>query len=296
MLCLGLDIGGTSVKAALVTDGRLVAQHVGPPYQRPSAEELKERIGAAADTLRADRTPGARLGIEAVGICVPGALSDDRRHVTYSTNIPALQGLELASLAVIAAGRRDVPHVTTTDQIAAATDYAASRAIRGRLLAVSIGTGVGAAVLDFSSERPLGEPLAVNGLSPGHIGQVDVSLDADPPVGPDGGAGSLEAYIGGPALAGRDPATLGIDDPPIRALVRALRICHALYRPDEIALLGGVGIRLSRLAEALKARIDDRLTALARPGWRLGFGEDDFHAARGAARLAEARKTDTPRG
>ena len=102
----------------------------------------------------------------------------------------------------------------------------------------------------------------------------------------DGGAGSLEAYIGGRTLAGRDPATLSIDDPPIKALVRALRICHALYRPNEIALLGGVGIRLPHLERPLYERISKRLTKLARGDWRLGFGEDDFHAARGAARLA----------
>jgi hypothetical protein len=278
------------VKAALMRDGVLLGQHAGQRYERPSLVILEQRIKEAVDAFRTDRTPGARFLIDSVGLSVPGVLSDDRRHVTYSANVPALTEHELKWFALTAAGPR-ARWTVTTDQVAAATDYAAQYdvrgfRIRGRLLAVSIGTGVGAAVLDFDEGHRLGRPLMVNGLSPGHVGQMDVSLDADPPVGPEGGAGSLEGYLGARALAGRDPAALAIDDPPIRALVRALRICHALYRPDEIALLGGFGIRLVHLSEALKARIDDRLTALARPGWRLGFGTDDFHAARGAARLA----------
>src|SRR5690606_22707507 len=205
------------------------------------------RIAQAVDALRADRMPGGRLSFDTVGLAVPGVLDNDRRHVVYSANVPSLNGHDLKRLVRAAGG--DGGFVATTDQVAAATDYAAARGMPAgqRLLAVSIGTGVGAAVLDFSADRPLGEPLKVNGLSPGHIGQMDVSLDDDPPVGPDGGAGSLEAYLGAAALAGRVPASLTADEPAVRALVRALRICHALYRPHEIALLGGVGIRLAHL-------------------------------------------------
>jgi len=48
-----------------------------------------------------------------------------------------------------------------------------------------------------------GKFLHVSGESPGHFGQLDVSLDGEAPVGPDGGAGSLEAYIGTAALIAR---------------------------------------------------------------------------------------------
>ncbi|MBV9490447.1 MAG: MFS transporter, partial [Verrucomicrobia bacterium] len=59
---------------------------------------------------------------------------------------------------------------------------------------LALGTGVGAAVLDD------GVPLRVDGDSPGHLGQIDVSLDDRAPIGPDGGAGSLEGYLGVPAI------------------------------------------------------------------------------------------------
>ena len=72
----------------------------------------------------------------------------------------------------------------------------------------------------------------------------------------------------------------------MRALARALRCAHALYRPQRIALLGGVGVRFGRHVPALRAMTADGLTVLARPGWTLETGDDDHHAARGAARLA----------
>jgi hypothetical protein len=141
-----------------------------------------------------------------------------------------------------------------------------------------------------------GLPLHVSGTSPGHLGQIDVSIDlpGEPtPIGPDGGRGGLEAYIGLPALRARYGEgfadrlqALTPDDPPLLALARAIRIAHAIYRPQHIALLGGVGLRLAPVLPDLKARVDDALTSVARSGWTLSSGDSDLHAARGAARLA----------
>jgi hypothetical protein len=76
------------------------------------------------------------------------------------------------------------------------------------------------------------------------------------------------------------------DEPAIHALVRALRIGHAIYRPHHICLCGGVGIRLRHLLSTIREQTSRRLTSLARTGWTLECGWDDFHAARGAAQLA----------
>jgi predicted NBD/HSP70 family sugar kinase len=139
-----------------------------------------------------------------------------------------------------------------------------------------------------------GAPLHVEGASPGHIGQIDVSLDENPPIGPDGGSGSLEAYIGAAALSENygSPrefiATATIDAAPLRALARAIRICHAIYRPHHIILAGGIGIALKPLIPQLKSMIDRHLTNIARENWTLTPADHDFHAALGAARLAMA--------
>jgi hypothetical protein len=92
----------------------------------------------------------------------------------------------------------------------------------------------------------------------------------------------LEAYVG--AAAGVDWERVGGGDPAVRALVRAIRIGHAIYRPMHVALAGGVGIRLGRLLVEMRAAVEKDLTRVARAGWTLFVGENDFHAACGAAR------------
>ena len=115
------------------------------------------------------------------------------------------------------------------------------------------------------------------------------------PLGPDGGRGTLEAYMGLPALRARfgddlvgeiASGAMRADRPPVSALVRALRIAHAIYLPERIVLLGGVGIRLRPLLGEMRERIADGLTTLASREWTLECGESDFHAARGAAWMA----------
>jgi glucokinase len=207
--------------------------------------------------------------------------------VTLSVNVPGLNGVVLDELLGAALGERIALRAMTSDAVATGMGIWFERRLGGRLLCLALGTGVGMAVLDD------GEPLRVSGDSPGHIGQVDVSIEGEPVIGPDGGAGSLEGYIGGPALAKRygDDLAAAIaawkgDEPPLRALARAIRICHAIYRPQHIVLAGGLGIRLGGVLEPLRARIEQDLSKVARPGWTLGVGDSDFHAATGAAAMA----------
>jgi hypothetical protein len=84
-------------------------------------------------------------------------------------------------------------------------------------------------------------------------------------------------------------ASLGPDDPPLMALARTIRICHAIYVPRHVALVGGIGIRLKHRLPTIKRMVDEKLTRLAQRDWTLRCGEDEFHAACGAARYAAAR-------
>lgn len=292
MTVLGVDIGGSSVKAALLRDGAASAMARSATYERPDAARIAAALREAVDALGLSRGGPP----EAVGLCVPGVRDPGSTVVRASLNVPGLVGADLRDLVAGALGAASAPRrlTVTTDAHAATVDVQRARAIAGRLLALSLGTGVGACVLDD------GVALRVTGDGPGHLGQIDVSLDDAPPRGADGALGTLEAYIGLPALTrrlGADHAAIAAsltpDDPGVRALVRALRIAHAVYRPDEVCLLGGVGLAIGPLLPALRGRIDDGLTSLARPGWRLSTGDDLHHAARGAARLAEANAGGT---
>jgi len=285
MISLGIDIGGSFVKAALVDGRATLAESQSGRYRRPSPDELAVAIRAAASATGAMARP-----FEVVGLCAPGVLDSDGVTVRASVNVPALVGVRLDALVGRALDSMSKAPVVCSDAHAAAFDVWSRTRRLGRLAGISIGTGVGMCVLDS------GVPLRVSANSSGHLGQVDVSLDdagEDVPVGPDGGRGSLEAYIGLPALekrygerAEQAIAALTESDAPLRALARAVRIVHALYRPDEIVLLGGVGIRLRGVLPALQAMIGDELTSLARPGWTLMTGDSPFHAAVGAAKLA----------
>lgn len=288
MSALGFDIGGTSIKAALIRDGRVCATTRSERYAQPSAAHLQACIGACVAGL------GSPSDVTSVGLCLPGVLSADRSHIEHSVNIPALEGLDLTGLLRAAVSVRTAPGVFG-DAHAAAAGYWRENPGPGRMLALAIGTGVGACVLGE------GLLLRVTGSSSGHIGQADVGPcddhESSPPIGPDGGRHSLESYLGLPALRARyGPGfasrldNLSMDDPPMRALVRAVRICHAIYTPRRVVLLGGVGIRLAEHAPAIKAAVDTDLTSVADRAWRLETGTSDHHAAVGAAYLG-AEKT-----
>ncbi len=278
---LGIDIGGTSIKTALLSNGRTLWTSTSAPYSMPDRKTLIEAI---RQTIQ---QPPENL--RGVGLCTPGALDLNQRRITIAVNVPGLLGITLDELihqALAPFAQQPTVHLLNDAQ-AAAYDIYATRRLSGRILTLVLGTGVGAAVLDE------GRPLQFVGLEPGHIGQLDVSLTDDPPIGPDGGAGGLEGYFGVAALTRdygdtrRALAEIKPSDPAFRALVRAMRICHAMFVPDHIILAGGLGIRMGHLIEPLMNAVNTHLTSVAKPDWTLSLADHDFHAATGAARWAE---------
>jgi predicted NBD/HSP70 family sugar kinase len=281
MISLGIDVGGRSVKVAAVEGSRVLWTGKSENYEKPSTEQLVTAIKQAAGNRGGDAI--------VAGICIPGLLNADRTAVEYSVNVPGLMGIRLDEL--VRRGLTDgvILKTTASDAVASAYDLYATHHLRGRLVSLSLGTGVGAAVLDD------GEPLHVDGDSPGHFGQLDVSIEGHPVIGPDGGAGGLEGYLGAAALEARYGPNaqdilknITVDAPPMKALVRAIRIAHAIYRPDHVGLVGGIGIRLGHLVPQLLAAAKMQLTSIARPGWTLTTGDHDHHAAVGAAKMALA--------
>ncbi len=270
-----------------------------PPDELLDAVSLATRAALAGGEARGEHERAL-----AVGVCAPGTRDPATGRITACLNMPGLVGFDLAGsvgtrLASLGLPVRDV-HLTS-DAYAAGIDAwcGLPEPKPARLLALSLGSGVGACVLDGRDEPGAlpGRLVIVSGTSSGHLGQIDVGFDEPGrarPVGSDGGEGSLEAYIGLAALRaryGEDVANMlpcwSVGDAPVVALTRTLRIAHALYRPDAVVLLGGIGIRLGHLVRPLRAAVARGLTSLARPGWTLGCGRDDHHAARGAALLAQ---------
>jgi predicted NBD/HSP70 family sugar kinase len=285
MRSLGIDVGGTSTKMALLEAGKVVWTGQSAFYSKPDPKQL---------TLALQQAAAGRVSeVDTCGICVPGILNDERTMVTLSVNVPGLMGLPLTTLVSHAFGD-GVPAVRVcNDAISCATDAIVALKLLGRTMVLAMGTGVGAAVIDRATENDAGIALLVDGESPGHLGMLDVSIGDNPPLGPDGGAGGLEGYIGVPALRrdyGDDVngalSRLTDKDACLKALARAIRIGHALYRPHHVVLAGGIGTRLAPKLDIIKGHVEKNLTSVARKERTLQCAANDFHAACGAARLS----------
>lgn len=282
MSALGLDIGGTSVKAAFIAPGRADRLSVSMPYVRPDRDQLKDAIADAVKQLGA-------IDAETVGLCVPGRRAPDGSSIELAVNVPGLEGVPFADLVREATGAL-LPFRVLGDAEAATFDAAALSDPADRVLGIAIGTGIGASLWVGGRSIPIG-----------HLGQIDVGpMDPAKPegvLGPDGGRNSAEAYLGVGALRARlgdgfadGLENLSPDDPAVRTLVRLIRISLAAYTPDLILVLGGVGIGLSGHCSVIQRAANADLTRVAPPGWRLGFGVCRHHAARGAARIASVRE------
>ncbi len=277
---IGIDIGGSSIKAACL-DGQLstVGTVSSDRYRQPDRSGLLEAIQQCVRELGV-ATPTS------IGLCLPGKMNLQQTAIELSVNLPALNGWAFDELLQNALGQ-EVPYKVISDADAAGLDYAMTYPAEGRTAAISIGTGVGLSVLDGTQFARIGN----KGI--GHLGLMDVGRHADlDRIDAHGVKNTLESYIGAPALNAIDPeGELNLDqlsahDPAIRALVHALRVVHAIYQPDRIVLLGGVGNALKTHRELLHNLVCDGLTQLSARDWALEFGESHFHAAMGAAKYA----------
>jgi glucokinase len=167
---LALDLGGTRLKAA-----RVQGRSVGPVMVREhGATTRDEALSVLVQVV-------GELGGGSVSLCLPGII-DGGRVVTLPGKFAGLEGFDLASWLLDLTGR---PALVVNDAIAYGLGEAADEP--GRTLVVTIGTGIGVAVVE--NGRPLGSgPYGGGQLS----GQVP--LTADGPTDTSGRAGTLEGW------------------------------------------------------------------------------------------------------
>lgn len=295
MGAIGIDIGGTSIKAAAVDGTTVLARAQSDPYSMPGPDQLQSALMQVLSRLELSGSLSPELSVQ-VGVCAPGVFADDGLRIIRAVNLPGVVGMDLqetASRLILEITGVSVtrPVKVATDAHAAAFGHWYTHQCTGRSVSLVMGTGVGACVLDNARQ------LKVTGVSCGHLGQIDVGcLSVEPSFqSTDGSRGTLEAFIGLAALRDRygdDPLTAWLaapmSAPPWRALAGAIRTTHAIFRPDQIVLLGGVGSRLRPRLDDLRALVSQGLTSVAREGWILQCGESDTGAS-GMAWLACAR-------
>lgn len=222
---IGLDIGGGSTKIGLVdADGRLV---------RSVRIVLPEGAGFAPIVARyreaiAELSAGGALP---VGVAYPGHV-DRARGLGLNSNVPALDGQPLA--AALAGPSAAAELLNDADAAAVAEARQHPEGTGGRLLMVTLGTGVGVSMVVS------GRPLETAGGTLGDSGHLSVD-----PEGRHrcrlGCAGCLESVASAEALS-RDATALAeagkgprLDAAEAGAPVSAAAVCRAALAGDPVA-------------------------------------------------------------
>jgi glucokinase len=141
---LGIDIGGTGVKAALIDETGRIIQHAETPTRAAEgASAILERVESLARSL-IDRSPAPVVGC---GVGSAGRIDHRRGYVVFASgNLPGWTGLHLGNEL---SRRLDLPVVVDNDVNAAATaeGWVGSARGTGNYLMLTLGTGVGGAII-----------------------------------------------------------------------------------------------------------------------------------------------------
>ncbi|MER5741469.1 ROK family protein [Streptomyces sp. NPDC002262] len=270
-----VDIGGTSIKSALLSDDHrtlLTLRH--PTPHRQGARAVTQTVAGIVSELS---RLGTRQGLDVirVGVAAPGIVDDQRGHLVYSANL----GLRDEPLAAHLTELLCLPVTLGHDVRAAALAEATLGKAGGRhLLLLALGTGiVGAFITD-------GRLVSSDGWA-GEVGHLTVSPDG--PTCACGGRGCLEslasaraialaysARTGGPVRGAAEVAHRLLDGDPdardvwavaVDALTTALAALTTFLGPDAIVIGGGLAEADELLLAPVRDGLDDRLTFQRRP-------------------------------
>ena len=190
--CLGVDIGGTKIRAGLVdADHRVLDVGEAPTPARDGPQAVLEVVAGLARALGGRASDVAACGVGTAGVVDPAAGT-----VVASTD--AIAGWAGVPIVQRLSGLLGLPVRVDNDVNAFALGEAAGGAARGRahVLAVTVGTGVGGALL---LDGRLWRGVHHNA---GEIGHLPVPGFGDRRC-TCGAAGHLESVSAGPAMAAR---------------------------------------------------------------------------------------------
>ncbi|MFC7485335.1 ROK family protein [Knoellia sp. CPCC 206453] len=262
---LGIDVGGTSVRGALVDLGGRTLHSARRPTGR-HADEATAGLTDVAQELRR-RADDSGLDVLACGVVSPGIIVDG--VVTYAANLGWREFPLGHVLHEIVGAPVRVGHDARTAGLAESL-LGVARAHRN-FLAVAIGTGIAASlVVD-------GRVLEGAGQGAGELGHIPVLPDGDRCS--CGQRGCLDAYASGAGLSRRYAAHTGRDltserivaglhqdpdartvwDEGVRALGLALTTTTILLDPELIVLSGGVSAAGPALVGPLTRHLTDNL-------------------------------------
>jgi glucokinase len=187
---LAVDLGGTNIRAALVTDSGDIRSHVtGPTKAQGGVDVVIDRIVGLLEEVIAQEQVAPDVP---VGVAAPGPLNPHTGVLLFAPNLPGFRDVPMRD---ILSDRLNRPVMIANDGNAAALGEFMFGAAQHRrhVIYVALGTGVGGGIVV--------DGCVIDGLHGlgGEVGHIPVDI-----TGPRchcGGVGCIEAYAGGWAIA-----------------------------------------------------------------------------------------------
>lgn len=182
MKAIGVDLGGTNIKAAVVDSEKGIVEQVTTPTQANLGKDhLLDRI---AETIKDLKKKNEIIGI---GLGLPGMVSKDQTTVRNPPNLP---GWTIVNAAEEVTKRTDIPCKIENDANIAALGslhFGIGRNFDSFIM-ITLGTGVGGGII---MDRNLYK--GANGMA-GELGHV--IIDYHGPLSNSVTRGTVEAYLG----------------------------------------------------------------------------------------------------
>jgi glucokinase len=314
--CLGVDVGGTKIAAALFTDDGTMLSKTKVPIDRSGPEAPVAQIAAAIADLAAEagelEIASSGHSVAAVGIVVPGVVFHDSGEVWA----PNIAGWDRFPLAARLGERTPLPVVLDSDRAAYVLGEQWCGVARGlrNVVFVAFGTGIGAGILVD------GRLVRGSGDVAGAIGWFALDPHFRPEYGERGcfeceASGSAVGLLAQRALEEGKPSTIAaiaatgggeitaesvfraadsgdelaqeILDHVAEAMAMGIANIVSILNPEIVVLGGGLFQSDLRLLEPVRARVARWAQPLAAAAVRIepsGLGEDA--GLFGAAKLA----------
>jgi len=260
---LAVDLGGTQIRAALITpDPAVHCRRAVPTHDTDGVEAVLARICDVAAAVRDDAAAQGLPTPAGAGISSPGPLDPWRGVILAPPNLAGWRNVPIAARVGEALGMPVYLERDTNVAVMGEWRYGAARGTRNAIY-ITVSTGVGGGVI--IDGRPL---LGADGTA-GEVGHITVELDG-PRCG-CGGIGHVEAIASGTALA-RDARAMLVDavDSPLARLaesgeaVDAELVARAAAQGDEacVALLERAFVAIGALCASLVNLLDPEVIVI----------------------------------
>jgi glucokinase len=190
-LAIGLDLGGTKILAALVTEkGEIIHKVETETLAEGGQEKVYQRVLLSIQRLL-DKSEPEKSRIKGIGIAAAGVIDSQKKEVIFANNL----GWKNIPIGPLLEKEFDLPTQLNNDANAAAVSEKMWGAGKGKenLVYITVSTGVGAGMISN------GQLITGIGHCAGEFGHI--SIDVNGPFCECGNRGCLENYTSGTAIA-----------------------------------------------------------------------------------------------